>query len=103
MGVWFKCFFALSYDYLILPFLQLYTQIAADIVGDNLFKICEEYEFLRFYHGVVQLALACAQAEDQPGHVNFDTLTVDMQMQLYNNFYYTGNSVGEGEATGRPH
>jgi nuclear pore complex protein Nup155 len=47
--------------------LKLFLRIPADIVRD-LGGICESYQFLGFFMGVVQLALACAEAEDPLGH-----------------------------------
>jgi len=44
--------------------LELYLTVAADLAGEQLEQVCENYIYLRFYFGVLRLALQCAQAVD---------------------------------------
>jgi nuclear pore complex protein Nup155 len=50
--------------------LELYRAVAVDLVGEpnqdhaKLRHVCENYLYLRFYAGVLKLALACAKAAD---------------------------------------
>lgn len=45
--------------------LKLYKEIAVNLVPNSLIDICSDYRRLRFYEGVVELCLTCADAIDK--------------------------------------